>query len=129
MGIGVDGIHPRYCRYLVVFACAHPTRHTIYLEAGPAKMTNRSNLSFWEFTKRSARHATFEFFRPLVPPETFGGNDFRRSLKAVSKAPEPAISSDGAQVVGFARDAEPHVNDYVDRSREVVDRGRAQWEE
>jgi hypothetical protein len=50
-------------------------------------------------------------------------------LKAVSKAPEPAISSDGAQVVGFARDAEPHVNDYVDRSREVVDRGRAQWEE
>ena len=92
-------------------------------------MTNRSNLSFWEFTKRSARHATFEFFRPLVPPETFGGNDFRRSLKAVSKAPEPAISSDGAQVVGFARDAEPHVNDYVDRSREVVDRGRAQWEE
>jgi len=65
----------------------------------------------------------------MISPESFGRNDFRRSLRTVSKAPEPVTTSDDAQIEEFVRDVEPHVNDYVERSREVVDRGRAQWEE
>jgi hypothetical protein len=54
-------------------------------------MTRHPRLSLWEFTKQSARHATREFFEPLLP--------------RTHKRSAPRTNADGAQTKQEARAA------------------------
>jgi hypothetical protein len=69
----------------------------------------RSHISFWDYTKKSARNATTEFFRPIIAfsPER------RKTNSRVARAADTA----------------EQVKDDVDSDMEVIDHGRAHWEE
>jgi hypothetical protein len=81
-------------------------------------VTTRRQLSFWEFTKETARHATAEFFGPLLSTK-----QKRRRITVAH------VSRDARGETSHMVDPGVVEREYVDRGREAVDRGRQQWEE
>lgn len=94
-------------------------------------MTTRRRLNFWEFTKESARHATAEFFGPLLdsrpePRRSSYTNNTRHDLK--SSVPHERIREREHVNAEQMGDLADQITEYVSRAQ-GSDRGRKMWEE
>lgn len=60
------------------------------MEGDEEIMTVLPRITFWEYTKRSAREATLEFFRPLIPPALMQQPNTARRIRREELKPEGA---------------------------------------
>jgi uncharacterized protein with von Willebrand factor type A (vWA) domain len=107
--------------------------------------TARSHISFWDYTKKSARNATVEFFRPLAAFGPERGKRVSRIERAADMSEQPAeyghqtaadaestetsvgrVYFSGVEAREEVREAQTRVAEAVAEGREVVLRLRGE---